>query len=183
LQLREKELEGGELLCRAKDFVALCKKHKVLSIINDRPDIAILADANGVHVGQTDLPARAVRSLIGREKILGVSTHNLEQARQAVLDGADCVGVGPVFPSSTKPRDFLPGLLFAREAAREISIPALAIAGITLLNVDEVLAAGVAGIAVSAAVASCDDPCSAVRQFKEKIQRRDAEAAKIAEKK
>ncbi len=82
----------------------------MLCIINDRPDIAILSDADGVHVGQDDLPAREVRKLIGRDKIVGVSTHNIEQAQQAVLDGADYIGVGPFFRSPTKPRDFVAGL-------------------------------------------------------------------------
>jgi thiamine-phosphate pyrophosphorylase len=172
LQLREKDLDSGELLCRAKDFVALCQKHKVLSIINDRPDIVILSNADGVHVGQTDLPAREARKLLGRDKILGVSTHNLDQAKQAILDSADYIGVGPVFPSPTKPRNILPGLSFAREVAAAIPIPALAIAGITPNNVDEVMSTGISGIAVTAAVIGCDDPRDAARQLKEKINHR-----------
>src|SRR5213079_2637827 len=108
-------------------FVALCRSRGVISIINDRADIAMLADADGLHVGQSDLPAVQARKLIGQSRILGVSTHNLEQARQAVLDGADYIGVGPLFPSPTKPRDFLPGLAFARQVASEIHLPAIAI--------------------------------------------------------
>jgi len=177
LQLREKDLDSGELLCRAKDFVALCKSRKVVSIINDRPDIVLLSGADGVHVGQTDLPAREARKIIGPDKILGVSTHNLSQAQQALLDSADYIGVGPVFPSATKPRDFLPGLDFAREVAQSIPIPALAIAGITLNNVDEVLATGITGIAVTAAVLGADDPLLATSRIKERIHRRDAEIA------
>jgi thiamine-phosphate pyrophosphorylase len=169
LQLREKDLEGGELLCRAKDFVKLCKARGVVSIINDRADIAILSDADGVHVGQTDLPAVEARKLIGHAKLLGVSTHNIGQAQQAFLDGADYIGVGPVFPSPTKPRDFLPGLAYAREVASSISIPALAIAGITPANVDEVRKTGIGGIAVTAAVIGCDDPTSAARELKRKF--------------
>jgi thiamine-phosphate pyrophosphorylase len=169
LQLREKEMESGELLCRAKHFVALCLKHGVISIINDRPDIAMLASADGVHVGQGDLPVVEARKVIGNSKILGVSTHNIEQARQAMLDGADYIGVGPVFPSSTKPRDFLPGLSYAKEVAEKVRIPALAIAGITPGNVDEVRATGIQGIAVTAAVIGCDDPRSAARILKQKF--------------
>jgi thiamine-phosphate pyrophosphorylase len=169
LQLREKDLDSGDLLRRARRLVALCRGHNVLCIINDRPDIALLADADGVHVGQTDLPARDTRKLIGRDKIVGVSTHNPEQARQAVLDGADYIGVGPIFPSSTKPRDFLVGLDFARQAAAEISIPAVAISGITAENVDEVLATGVRAIAVSSAVIGASDVRAATRKLKEKL--------------
>jgi thiamine-phosphate pyrophosphorylase len=165
LQLREKELSSGELLYRAKAFVALCKKHRVISIINDRADIAVLSEADGLHVGQTDVPAIDARKLIGPEKILGVSTHNLTQAHQAVRDGANYIGVGPVFKSPTKPRDILPGLPFAASAAKEIPIPILAIAGITPANVDQVLAAGVTGVAVTAAVIANDDVRSAAQRF------------------
>lgn len=159
LQLREKSLESGEFLRRAKQFVELCRSHHVISIINDRPDIALLSGADGVHVGQDDLPARDVRKLLGTGKIIGVSTHRIEQAKQAIVDGADYIGVGPVFRSATKPREILPGLDYAREVATTLGdkIPAVAIAGITEANVDEVLATGIRAIAVTAAVVGCDD--------------------------
>ncbi len=157
LQLREKNLDGGEFLRRARQFVQLCRRSNVISIINDRPDIALLADADGVHVGQDDLPAAEVRKLIGVDKILGVSTHRIEQAKQAVLDGADYIGIGPVYRSPTKPRDFLPGLDYARQIVEaNLPIPAVAIAGITLENVDEVLATGIRAVAVTAAVIGCE---------------------------
>jgi thiamine-phosphate pyrophosphorylase len=141
----------------------------VLSIINDRPDIALLADADGVHAGQTDLPAAEVRKLLGTRKIVGVSTHNLEQAKQAVRDGADYIGVGPFFKSSTKPRDFVAGPPVAREIAEKISIPAVAIAGITEQNVDEVLATGIRAVAVSSAICCADDPRAAAARLREKL--------------
>src|SRR6185436_3498141 len=99
LQLREKSLESAEFLRRAQALVALCRRHHIPCIINDRPDVAILSRAEGVHLGQDDLPVRDVRKLIGTARILGVSTHNLAQARQAVADGADYLGVGPVYRS------------------------------------------------------------------------------------
>jgi thiamine-phosphate pyrophosphorylase len=173
LQLREKELEGGEFLRRARQFVALCRKHNIISIINDRPDIALLSGADGVHVGQDDLPATEVRKLLGPEKILGVSTHRIEQAKQAVLDGADYIGIGPVFRSSTKTRDFLPGLAYARQVAHTIQIPAVAIAGITEANVDEVIAAGIPRIAVTAAVVGCEDAREAAERLKNRLVDRD----------
>ena len=169
LQLREKTLDGGELLARARRFVALCRRHGVLSIINDRPDIALLSGADGVHVGQDDLPAADVRQLIGPEKIVGVSTHQLEHAERAVTDGADYVGVGPVFRSSTKPRDISPGLPYAAVVAATVSIPAVAIAGITAGNVDQVVATGVAAIAVTAAVTGSDDPRIAAAELKGRL--------------
>ena len=173
LQLREKNWDSSEFLAHAREFVALCRQHNVISIINDRPDIAILAGADGVHVGQDDLPPREVRKLIGSRRIVGVSTHSIEQARQAVLDGADYIGVGPVFRSETKPRDFLPGLDFARQVAAEIRIPAVAIAGISAQNVDEVLATGIRAVAVSSAVIGCDDPAGAARKLKDRLTKKD----------
>ena len=170
LQLREKGLEEAEYLRRAHDLVALCHRYRKLCIINDRPDIAILSGADGVHVGQDDLPAIEVRKLIGPDKILGVSTHRIEQARQAVLDGADYIGVGPIFKSATKPRDFVAGLEYARQVASQITIPAVAIAGITAANVDEVLATGVRAVAVTAAVLDCDDPKGSTEVLGEKLQ-------------
>lgn len=170
IQLREKDMESGEFLRRAGALVELCKKHNVLCIINDRPDIAVLSGADGVHVGQGDLPAIEARKIVGPGRIVGVSTHNLDQARQAVRDGADYIGIGPVFKSPTKPRDFLPGLDFARQVAQaNLPIPAVAIAGITLSNVDEVLATGIKSVAVTAAVIGADDIRAAARQFKEKL--------------
>jgi thiamine-phosphate pyrophosphorylase len=169
LQLREKEMDGGELLCRAKHLVALCRKYGALCILNDRPDIAVLADTDGVHVGQEDLPAAEVRKLVGREKIVGVSTHCLEQARRAVRDGADYIGVGPFFRSSTKPRDILPGPEYARQAAEAIPIPAVAIAGITAENVDEVLACGIGAVAVSSAIIAAADVRKAAEEMKGKL--------------
>ncbi|HEX4794020.1 MAG TPA: thiamine phosphate synthase [Humisphaera sp.] len=169
LQLREKDLDGAELLARARDFVSLCRKHGVISIINDRADIAILAGADGVHVGQDDLPGIEVRKLVGSAMIVGVSTHRIEQARQAVLDGADYIGVGPFFRSSTKPRDFVAGPDYARQVANEIKIPAIAIAGITPANVDEVLATGLRAVAVSSAVIAADDVRAAAQTIKQKL--------------
>lgn len=166
LQLREKELEGGEFLRRAKVLTALCHQHHVLSIINDRPDIARLADADGVHVGQDDLPAVEARKIVGSDKIVGVSTQSIAQAKQAVLDGADYIGVGPVFRSSTKAREILPGLEFAKEAAEQIPLPAVAIAGITEENIGEVRASGVRAIAVTAAICASSDPLAATRKLK-----------------
>lgn len=166
LQLREKSLESGELLHRAQSLVTLCRKHGVISIINDRPDIAIMAGADGVHVGQGDLPCREVRKLVGTGKIVGVSTHCIDHARAAVMDGADYIGVGPIFHSPTKPRDFLPGLDYARHVAETIKLPAVAIAGITEENVAQVMATGLRAVAVTAAVVGSDDPRAAASRLK-----------------
>lgn len=171
LQLREKELEGRELLHRARQLVDLCRKHDRLCIINDRADIAILSDADGVHVGQDDLPATEVRKLVGPDKIVGVSTHRIEQARRARTDGADYIGVGPTFRSATKPRDFIAGMEYCRDVVAQVDIPAVAIAGITAANVDEVLATGVRAVAVTAAVLDSEDPRAAAEELKTKLLR------------
>jgi thiamine-phosphate pyrophosphorylase len=169
LQLREKSMESGELLRRARLLVDLCHRHGVLCIINDRPDIALLADADGVHVGQGDLPATAVRGLVGPEKIVGVSTHEIAHARQAIADGADYIGVGPFFRSPTKPRDFVAGPAYARQVAAEISIPAVAIAGITDANVHEVTGTGIRAVAVTAAVVGAENIADAARRIRARL--------------
>lgn len=170
IQLREKTLEGGELLARASWLASLCRSRQVVCIINDRADVAMLSGADGVHVGQGDLPVKQARKLLGRDRIIGVSTHHMDQARQAVTDGADYIGVGPVFRSSTKPREILPGLDYARAVAAEIPIPAMAIAGITAANVSQVMQTGMTRVAVSSAILSSNDIPAAVRYFVEQMQ-------------
>jgi thiamine-phosphate pyrophosphorylase len=172
IQLREKAFESGELLSRARELVRICRPRNVLTIINDRPDIAVLADADGVHVGQADLPAREVRRLMGTRKILGVSTHQIEHAKQAVRDGADYIGVGPFFKSTTKTRDFVAGADYARQVVAQCPIPGVAIAGINEQNVDEVLATGIRAVAVSSAVCVADDPREAAQRLKAKLSAR-----------
>jgi thiamine-phosphate pyrophosphorylase len=167
LQLREKEISDGELLQRAARLTQLCRKKKVLCIINDRPDIAVLADADGVHLGQDDIPAPQARRLVGNQKIIGVSTHNIDQAKAAVADGADYIGVGPIFKSSTKPRDFVAGLEYAADAARQIAIPKVAIAGISPENVDKVLATGISAVAITAAITGSQDVAGAASRMKQ----------------
>jgi len=169
LQLREKSLPDGELLQRAKQLRSLCRRHGALFIVNDRPDIALLCGADGVHVGQDDLPAAAVRKLIGPQMILGVSTHRIEHARQAVRDGADYIGAGPMFPSTTKQRESIPGPAYARRVVKTVRIPAVAIAGINEDNIEDVLATGIRAVAVTAAVAASDDPRRAAGRLKKRI--------------
>lgn len=161
IQLREKSLPDRELLERARDVRRWTRKAGVLFIVNDRPDIARLADADGVHLGQDDLPVRDARRIVGPEVLIGVSTHTIEQVRQAVRDGANYIGVGPTFPSTTKDFDQLAGLDFARAATAETSLPAFVLGGVTVKNIGEVVAAGGRRVAVSAAIARADDPRAA----------------------
>lgn len=162
LQLREPDLPSGELLARARRLRDLCRDAKATFIVNDRPDIALLSKADGVHVGQGDLPAAEARKIVGPRAILGVSTHHVEQVKQARRDGATYVGVGPVYPSTTKPRDFLPGLAFARAAAELRLLPTVAIAGITPENVGEVWQTGISAVAVASAVTMQDGPAAVI---------------------
>lgn len=164
VQLREKSLPDRELVALARRLRGWTKDFDALFIVNDRPDIAVLANADGVHVGQDDLTVSAARKIVGPEKLVGVSTHSLEQARRAVLDGADYLGVGPVFPSSTKTFEHFPGLDFVREAA-EISLPWFAIGGITRQNVGLLRSAGAARIAVSGAICGEVRPGEAARDL------------------
>ncbi len=158
IQLREKSLPDRELIEIARHVRQWTKEFEGIFIVNDRPDIAALVDADGVHVGQDDLSVAEARKILGGDKLVGVSTHTIEQARQAVLDGADYLGVGPVFPSSTKTFDEFPGLDFVRQAAAEISLPWYAIGGINAENLAEVVAAGATRVAVSSAICSAETP-------------------------
>lgn len=157
LQLRDKHLDDRTLLARARKLWQLTEGSGTLFIMNDRPDLAALAHADGVHVGQEELPVSEVRKIVGPDLLIGVSTHNIEQARQAVADGADYIGCGPTFPSQTKRFDHYPGPDFLRQVATEIKLPAFAIGGITLENLEQVLGTGVKRVAVSgAAAAACE---------------------------
>ncbi len=163
IQLRDKRLADRELLDRARRLRALTRGSPALFIMNDRPDLAALAEADGVHVGQEELTVKDARQVVGPDALVGVSTHSLEQARQAVLDGADYLGLGPTFASGTKSFDRFPGIDFLRQAAAEIALPAFAIGGITVENLPQVLAAGIRRIAVGQSIVEAVDPSAAAR--------------------
>lgn len=165
LQLRDKRLGDRELLGRARLLREITQRGGALFVMNDRPDLAVLARADGVHVGQEELSVKDARTVVGPDSLIGVSTHSLDQARQAVLDGAGYIGVGPVFPSGTKRFEAFPGVELLRAVADEIRLPAFAIGGITPQNVNEVVAAGFRRIAVSGAVTTAHDPAAAVESL------------------
>lgn len=158
IQLREKQLGDRALLERARDVRRWTHAAGTLFIMNDRPDIARLADADGVHVGQEELGVKDVRRIIGPELLIGVSTHNSDQVRQAMLDGASYIGVGPTFHSVTKSFDDFAGLEFVRQATAMTTLPAFAIGGINLDNIDQVLGAGLRRVAVSHAICQAEEP-------------------------
>jgi thiamine-phosphate pyrophosphorylase len=158
VQLREKEKSDRDLLARAQELREVTRRLGILFIINDRPDIARLVQADGVHLGQEDMPVAQARRIVGPDALIGVSTHSPQQAEQAILDGASYLGVGPTFPSGTKQFEHYPGLDFVRWIAQHTTLPAFAIGGITPANVDQVSAAGLHSIAVSQAIAAAEDP-------------------------
>ncbi len=165
LQLRDKRLPDEQLLGRARLLRQLTQATDTLCIINDRPDVALLAAADGVHLGQEDLSVKQAREILGPDRLIGVSTHSIQQARQAVLDGANYIGVGPTFPSSTKEFQEFPGLALLRQVAQEIRLPAFAIGGINLQNLPLVLQTGIGRVAVQAAIWEASDPAKAVETF------------------
>ncbi|MBI5761969.1 MAG: thiamine phosphate synthase [Planctomycetes bacterium] len=158
IQLREKELPDTELLARAKSLREITARANALLIINDRPDIARLADADGVHLGQTDLPVAAAREIVGANRLIGVSTHSLAEARAAIAAQPDYLGVGPMFASPTKPHVAVQGPKLLSEIAAITLLPLAAIGGINASNARDILAASPrAALAVSHAILSADD--------------------------
>jgi thiamine-phosphate pyrophosphorylase len=165
IQLRQKNVSDRELLATARRLRAWTAERGVLFIVNDRPDLARIVRADGVHVGQDDLSIRDVRRVVGPEMLVGLSTHSLPQAQSALADGADMIGVGPVFPSATKSFESFPGLDLVREVSASIAIPAFAIGGIDISNAGLVVQAGLRRVAVGHAISSADDPREVARQF------------------
>ena len=168
IQLREKELDDGELLSRARLFVQMAGPRTTV-IVNDRPDIALLASADGVHLGQTDLPCTEVRKIVGRQLIVGVSTSALSEAEQALRDGADYCGVGPMFPTTTKRKDTIVGPDYLRRYLAWNRLPHVAIGGISPDNIDRLVQLGVKGVAVSAAVCGADQPDQVIHRLREAL--------------
>jgi thiamine-phosphate pyrophosphorylase len=166
IQLREKNLTDRKLLERARQVRRWTEKANTVFILNDRPDLARLADADGVHLGQDDLGVKEARRILGPEALIGVSTHNLDQVRQAVMDGASYIGVGPTFASLTKHFPELPGLEFIRQAAEETSLPAFVIGGVNLERVQVAIKAGARRVAVSQAICQAEDPRAAASELR-----------------
>lgn len=170
VQLREKDWPSGRLLPLAERLGARCRAAGVTFIVNDRVDLAVAVGADGVHLGQDDLPPQAARRLLKPGMILGRSTHSLAQARQAQADGADYVAVGSMFPTATKPEFELVGPGILREVRGAVRAPLIGIGGITPDNVGEVVRAGADGVAVISAVCAAPDPCAATRRFLDAIR-------------
>ncbi|WP_035154788.1 thiamine phosphate synthase [Cohnella thermotolerans] len=171
VQLRDKDAAGPELLEKARALRELTRRLGALFIVNDHPEIALAAEADGVHLGQEDLPIEAARALVGPDRLIGISTHSIGQARAAERAGADYIGVGPVYPTGTKPGRPAVGTGYVAEAAEEIRIPFFAIGGIHPGNAEEVLAAGARRLCAVSAVVGSPDPAAVCRELRALIER------------
>lgn len=168
-QLRDHRVDDRTLIRRARAGTAIAREGDSLFIMNDRADLALAADTDGVHVGQEELPAKYAREILGPERLVGVSTHSLEQAQDAVREGADYIGCGPVFTSQTKSFDSFVGTQLLEQVSGELDLPAFAIGGIDETNVSSVIEAGFRRIAVSGAIRHASDPINAVSELRRQL--------------
>ena len=169
LQLREKNASGKEFLEKAIKLRELTKKYNVKFIINDRVDIAMLCDADGVHVGQSDIPANKVRELMGEDKIVGVSARTVEEAIRAKENGADYLGVGAMFTTRTKLDAKSVSIEKLKEIKELIKLPVVAIGGLSLSNIDKLKECNVDGYAVVSAILGAENIKLECEKWSEKI--------------
>ena len=170
VQFREKEWPLRRCLPLLEDLRRRARQAGIGLAVNDRLDLALAVEADGLHLGQDDLPASVARRLLPPSMFLGVSTHTVEQARQAEHEGADYVAVGSIFPTATKPESQLVGLDLLREVRGQVRAPLVAIGGITADNAAQVIEAGADGVAVISAVCGARDPAEATRRLLERIR-------------
>ena len=171
VQLREKELDDETFLKEAFEIKALCRKYNVPFVINDNVEIAKKIDADGVHVGQSDMKAENVRAILGKDKILGVSAQTVEQAILAEKMGADYLGVGAVFPTGSKADAEDVSYETLKAICEAVSIPVVAIGGISTSNVSKLENSGISGIAVISAIFAAEDIQSATNELKEMAEK------------
>ena len=167
VQLREKDCSSREFYDTALSIKAVCDRHNVPLIINDRLDIALAVDAAGVHVGQSDLPASVVRRIVGPDKIVGVSTATVEEALRAEADGADYIGVGAMFPTGTKKNTRSVSMEGLAEIRRSVKIPIVVIGGVNEENCARFNGTGIEGLAVVSAIIARPDVKAAAARLKE----------------
>ena len=165
LQIREKDLDAGSFEAEAASLKALCARYAVPYVVNDSVEIALAIGADGVHVGQSDIKGRDIRSLIGPDKILGISAGTVEEAIAAEKAGADYIGVGAVFGTSTKKNARNLSVEKLREITDAVSIPVVAIGGINARNLMDLSGSGVDGVAVVSAIFAAEDPGKATAEL------------------
>jgi thiamine-phosphate pyrophosphorylase len=166
MQLRDKRASGGKLFAQSRELGAVLVLRGARFIVNDRPDVALLAKSGGVHVGQDDLPVEEARRVVGTAAWVGVSTHNIEQFRSAAATSADYIAVGPIFPTASKENpDPVVGLALLREIRALTSKPIVAIGGITLETAAEVYRAGADSLAVIRDLLAAGDPAARAQEY------------------
>ncbi|MGY2793697.1 thiamine-phosphate pyrophosphorylase [Thermostichus sp. MS-CIW-36] len=170
VQYRRKNLPDGEMLQDLKQLRQLCDRYQALMIVNDRVDLALLSQADGVHLGQTDLPVAEARQLLGSQRLIGLSTTNAEELAQALNSDVDYIGVGPVYPTPTKAEKPPAGLEYVRLAAEKAHLPWFAIGGIDPHNLPEVRRAGATRVAVVRALMEAADPTQTARTMLAELQ-------------
>ena len=164
IQLRQKSGSTREMIQVATQMKQLCADNGVTFIVNDRLDVAIAAEADGVHLGQDDFPIPIARELLGEERVIGGSASTMEEARKCLSEGADYVGFGPVYPTTSKDdANPVTGIAMLKQVVEAISLPIIVIGGVSVENVPEVIGAGAHGIAVISAVCCQEDPEQATR--------------------
>lgn len=170
VQYREKSASTRRMIDEALELRDLCRRYSVPFIVDDRVDVALAVQADGVHVGQDDMPASLARRLIGHDKILGVSAENMEQALAAQADGADYIGASPIFATPTKPDAPPPiGVAGLLQMARTCPLPIVAIGGLNATNAGSMIRAGAAGVAVVSAIVGADDVQAAASELRHVI--------------
>ena len=170
IQLRDKEANDRKLLTVAKKLASFCKKRKILFIVNDRLDIAVLSGADGVHVGQEDLPLKEIKKLCPKNFLLGVSTHSVKEARKAQDEGADYIGFGPVFATKTKPHLKPVGVKKISILNKKIRIPFFVIGDVKLSNLEILKRCGVKRIALHSAIYNSRIPKEKIKVFKKELR-------------
>lgn len=170
VQLREKNLSEEDFIQEAVEIRELCRKYNVPLIINDNLNVAIKSNSDGIHVGQEDVSAAEIRKLVGDNFIIGVTAKTVEQAKKAENDGADYIGVGAVFPSPTKTNAIRITNEQLNEICSSVSIPAVAIGGISLDNITELSGCKMSGVAVVSAIFAADDIKTTVQELKRTVQ-------------
>lgn len=171
LQLRAGDIPRKELLKAATEIRELTRELGTIFIVNDYPDVSIEVQADGLHLGQEDMPVEEARRLVGNDRLIGVSAHNIHQARQAQTHGADYLGIGPIFPTDTKTQAEPVGTQLIEETVSEIDIPFFAIGGINTNNIRQVLDTGATRVAVCSAIIAQEDVLAVTKHFIRELTR------------
>lgn len=171
MQLREKDKTTREYIELAQKVHSITKKYNVPLIIDDRVDVALAIDAEGVHVGQSDMPIKTARKLMGENKIIGATTKTVKQAKEAFEQGADYLGVGAIYPTTTKVKTVLTSTDTLRDICNSVPIPVNAIGGLNKDNIDVLQGISIAGICIVSAIMKADDPKKATEELKSKAEK------------